>query len=124
MAQVYGKSSTTWKKNFVSEVEPIDCEPTASIRPMKHFTVSISNRKSTGESDTSSTKTFIVSVRHESELDAALAKSVDEILKLKSLGLFLPVAWRHSAIEIGGNIGELGKPLISTGDFEVRRGKP
>ena len=91
---------------------------------MKHYIVSVSNRKGTGGIDAASTMRFLVSVKDASlDFSSLLRDAHEEILKKKPAGLSDSTTSSMEPTDVAGDIEKYGAPLLTDARFEVREMK-
>lgn len=102
----------------------INCHQSGQEIPMKHYVVSISNLKGTGENDPASMERFLIRVNDVSlDMSPPLKDAVEEILKKKAPRFSEPIKWSTERTEIEGDIAEVGALVITDARFEVREMK-
>lgn len=89
---------------------------------MQHYSVQISNFKSSGEADTASTKRFLLTDKKDS-IDWMKAVSIvgDAVLKDPPPGIQHPTTSSCALVRIGASLKEFGEPWLSNDDYEIRK---
>ena len=88
---------------------------------MRHYILSISNVKGTGEIDAASKMRFLVSVKDDPSLalSSLLTGAVEGIMNTKPAGLSDPIVWSTDATDAEGSM-KYDAPLLTDARFEVR----
>lgn len=89
---------------------------------MKHYVVSVSNFKMTGEADSASTKRFLISTKDDGiDYFSAISIVSEEVQKKHVEGLSSPTTASGALVHIAGALKDYDEPWITDVRYEIRK---